>query len=125
MFVRWKTRQLTGSIMRDPTKSLTAVLVESTRVHGRPRQRFVAYLGRIHENLLEHDSHCLYRAGFWDTMSVKLDQVNEPFDREKIEASIAKVVPRPTPKQVATDTERVARLRADFEREWRPLFRSR
>ena len=64
-------------------------------------------------------------ADFWDMIGVKLDQVHEPFDRAKVEASIAKVVPRPTPEQVATDEERVARLRADFEREWRPLFRSR
>ena len=125
MFVRWKTRQLTGSIMRDPTKSLTAVLVESKRVHGKPRQRFVAYLGRIHEDLLEHDSHCLYRAKFWDMISVKLDQVHEPFDRAKVEASIAKVVPRPTPEQVATDEEEVARRRAAFEGQMAPLLRAR
>ncbi len=85
----------------------------------------MAYLGRIHEELLEHDSHCLYRARFWDMISVKLDQVHEPFDRAKVEASIAKVVPRSTPEQVATDEERVARLRAEFEREWRPQFQSR
>ena len=63
MFVRWKARPLTGSIMRDPTKSLTAVLVESKRVGGRPRQRFVTYLGRIHEELPEEDSHCPVQGG--------------------------------------------------------------
>ncbi|MHC4108375.1 MAG: hypothetical protein ACYSTY_09860 [Planctomycetota bacterium] len=88
--------------------ALTAVLAESRRVGGLPRQRFVAYLGTIQvwENGWGQTAVGGGRgpggkafqvaiARFWADVFRRLDSVEEPHDREAIEAAIAAKVPRP------------------------------
>ena len=108
MFVRWKKRQMTrtGSLTgRYPigAHALTAVLVESRRVNGSPRQRIIASLGTIHvweDGRGEVAVGTGGRArmgdviGFWDRVSQLLDTVEQP-DRDAVEKMIATRVPRP------------------------------
>ena len=109
MYVRWKKRPMTRTQRscgqhRIGGHSLTAVLVESRRVAGSPRQRFVAYLGVIQvcekgEGPVMIGSggwaHPPVIAAFWTTVSRKLDTITEPYDRCAIESMISAKVPRP------------------------------
>ncbi len=84
-------------------QALTAVLVESVRVNGSPRQRFVAHLGtvRVWENGRGQVAIGTGRAspsdvrGFWGRVSVRLDAVQSPLDRDAVERMVAMTVPRP------------------------------
>ena len=120
MFIRWKVRNRIGTTWQRPGKTFTAMLVECRRVRGPPRQRVVVYLGSIRQDLLEHDTHCLFRARFWDRVTAKLDQVALPFDTDKIEAAINRVVGRPTAEEIATDKVEVARRRAELRGQLSP-----
>lgn len=58
MFVRRKTRRSQGNRLYHAWQSiddltLSASLVECSRVGGRPRQRVVSYLARIHQSDLQ------------------------------------------------------------------------
>jgi hypothetical protein len=86
-----------------PTADEYAVLVESVRVNGKPRQRHVAYLGSYHgepDGILPHwrngpDLH--YRVWWWHRMTAKLDALGNviPADqRPRIEAALAEKVPK-------------------------------
>jgi hypothetical protein len=79
-------------------------LVESRRVNGSPRQRFVAHLGtiRVWENgegeVTIGNGGQARQSGiiaFWDRLSRKLDTIAEPYDRAAVEAMVASRVPRP------------------------------
>ncbi len=85
---------------------MSAVLVESRRVAGRPRQRFVAHLATIRvwdaatgkgDVPIAGGGHaCRVDArGFWEGVSLKLDVIGWAFDRDIVEARIAARVPRP------------------------------
>jgi hypothetical protein len=93
MFVRWQTYQSQWRGDR-----LRAVLVESVRVHGKPRQKHIAFLGSIAAS----DDAIGGAAGkrFWRDVTSKLDRLGNhvsPEERERILASIAaKVGGRPT-----------------------------
>ena len=84
--------------------ALSAALVESVRVNGSPRQRFVAHLGtvRVWENGRGQVAIGRGRASpsdlmsFWRSVAAKLDALNEPFDREVVESMIGATVPRPS-----------------------------
>ena len=56
MYVRWKRRKLRKGLGRkreeDAGYARSAVLVESHRVKGQPRQKFVAHLGYVKERLI-------------------------------------------------------------------------
>ena len=109
MYVRWKKRQMTrtdrhrGRYHLD-THALTAVLVESRRDAGRPRQRFVAHLATmwVWNNASEgmeigtggRASEAEITA-FWVRVAQKLDAIEEPFDRDAVETRISANVPRP------------------------------
>jgi hypothetical protein len=87
MYVRWQRR---------PHKDTTAVLVESIRVNGKPRQRHIAYLGSFGRWLLE-PHNVDRRAQWWRNVTSKLDALGKrvsPDDRRKIEAALTKAVPR-------------------------------
>lgn len=108
MYVRWKKRPLTrtgrfrGRCLIG-AHALSAVLVESQRVNGSPRQRFVAHLGtvRVWENGRGQVEIGTGRAlhsevmGFWGRVCRSLDGVEEHFDRDVVEAMIGATVPRP------------------------------
>jgi hypothetical protein len=125
MYVRWQKyrSQARGERQRqrkDECARLKAVLVESVRVDGKPRQRHIAFLasletGRDRRKDLAKDAkdaryfeHCTRmelsgRARFWITVGEVLDRLDNriaPEDRARIEASIAERVARPSPEQI-------------------------
>ena len=76
--------------------SLTAILVESHRIDGRPRQRFECYLGTIREWTVL-DRVYWHLVDFWISADKKLDDLQIDQDaRQKIETKIAERIPRPT-----------------------------
>src|SRR4051794_25665609 len=98
MFVRWKRRKLVFGELLCPA------LVRCVRGDGKPRQKFIAYLGSFntgkgYRSALSTES-IVYINNFY--LSLKVDEnllalgteIGE--DRTKIEASIIAVVPRPT-----------------------------
>ena len=61
MYVRWKKRERSRRGWHtEPPQLLTAVLVESRRVDGKPRQRTVAYLGSIRSDYLDDATFRFY-----------------------------------------------------------------
>ncbi len=113
MYVRWKTRKMTSFLARGKT-ALTAVLVESCRVDGRPRQRHVCYLGTVVEELATHPFR---QSGFWATAERHLDALNlDPLTRERIETALLAKVPRPDDAVLAGERARLARLEAGIRR---------
>ena len=96
MFVRWQywhqRRRKTERYYSRAPASAHAVLVESVRIDGKPKQRHIAYLGSFHH---EQDVH--YRASWWQDVNAKLDALGNRItveDRLSIEAALAKKVPK-------------------------------
>ena len=97
MYVRWQRKR---RVDKDGWGALlTATLVESRRIDGKPRQHSIAYLGSIREGLIERG---LSRHGyFWRDATERLDQLDMTHgQREKIETALALRVRR------LTDSER-------------------
>ncbi len=72
---------------------MCAVLVESRRIDGKPRQQTVAYLGSIREGLV---NLAIRRGYFWRDVTQILDGLGKRVsrdDRAKIEGRIAERVP--------------------------------
>ena len=121
MFVRWKSRQTkhAGSWAeysrnqgKPAPKLLSAVLVESRRVDGKPRQRVVAYLGSVRDDAPTGDDGAWRRRAFWRSVDGKLDGLGlEAGQRDAIEAKLAAVVARPS----AADAEGAARQLRELE----------
>ncbi len=101
MYVRWKRRTLQRPKYRGTTRQtadmlLSASLVESARIDGKPRQRTVKYLGSIQQ----------WRVGqaafyplldFWQGVYARLDTLTlSKKARREIENQIAAAVPKPT-----------------------------
>ena len=97
MYVRWQRKQRVDK--NGYGALLTATLVESRRIDGKPRQRSIAYLGSIREGLIERTlSHHGY---FWRDATRRLDQLDMTRgQRDKIETALASRVRR------LTDSER-------------------
>lgn len=105
MFVRWKCRRL----RRDQDTLRYAELVRSVRVHGRPRQQIVQYLGSIREWYRTAPAH---RQAFWEHVEQRLARL--PLDaatRQQLEHHLATAIPRPTGEEL----QQVARQRALLE----------
>ena len=112
MYVRWqwryerrlKERQRKGQRRRErrryrPPAWSYAILVENGRIDGKPKQRHVAYLGSVHLDQTVH-----YRAWWWHRISAKLDALGNRIpadDRPRIEAALAKEVPKVSAADVA------------------------
>ena len=97
MYVRWQRKRRADS---DGWGALlTATLVESRRINGKPRQRSIAYLGSIREGKIERVlSH---HGFFWRKATTRLDQLDiTRGQRDKIETALASRVRR------LTDSER-------------------
>jgi hypothetical protein len=93
MYVRWQRKQ---RVDKDGYGALlTATLVESRRIDGKPRQRSISYLGSIREGLIEHTlSRHDY---FWRDATSRLNQLNMTRgQRDKIETALASRVRRLT-----------------------------
>src|SRR6516165_10277451 len=111
MFVRWQSRKrgspafgtvmrLRGRVVRADTRKLdvhwTAILVEASRVDGKPKQEHIAYLGGITESAIEILPQRCY---FWDEVTERLNKLSDritPEERLRIESAIAERVPLPT-----------------------------
>ncbi len=98
MFVRWKKRISHAKkswIREDHGVTLSAELVESSRVNGKPRQKVVAFIHSIHEPELKSLTSRYY---FWHKVMTKKMR-HYPFnsftDEQKtiIFTGLAKVVP--------------------------------
>jgi hypothetical protein len=118
MFVRWQQyrSQALNPWQRecnDRSARLKAILVESARVNGKPRQRHIAFLGSIElddRRMITGDSDyarferrmsTIRKMHFWRDVLSRLKQLGDnrvrPEDHELIVASIAtKVGPPPT-----------------------------
>jgi hypothetical protein len=116
MFIRWKSRKRRvpkfggyGKQLRSgpsyayarsgkPEQDVhwSAIIIESVRVDGKPKQRHVAYLAGITESAIDIGAQ---RAWFWVDVMRRLDGLANRIsndDREDIEAAVGKRVPRPT-----------------------------
>ena len=107
MFIRWKTRR--GKALGDHL-TLTAVLLESHRIDGQPRQKYVARLGtlRVLDELLPYQdpdeytrvdggiAHIARVIWFWNGLTEQLDALDLREQRQAIESQIASRVPKPT-----------------------------
>jgi hypothetical protein len=119
MYVRWKRRARKRTLAGESTQLLTATLVESRRVDGKPRQHIVAYLGSIHDVQLKYP---LPSERFWRAASNRLDALGlHDVERTVIEAALSEVVPRPQPEEVA----RVEKERDRFYEVLRGVAQSR
>jgi hypothetical protein len=102
MYIRWQSRLLDRSQFGSYTEDdvhWRAVLVESERVKGKPRQRHIAYIAGFTESAIKIAAQ---RCHIWDRVTVCLDRLGKKItaeSRAKIEAAIAEKVPRPTPAQ--------------------------
>jgi hypothetical protein len=98
MFVRWQRQK----------QSRSAVLVESYRANGKPRQRHIAYLGSIRPRFIEK---ALPRAHFWDHVMTALNSRSiTGTQRQQLVHAIAQVVPPPAKADVRRE-EKALRTR--------------
>ncbi len=111
MYVRWQRRRRVRKGRKSPL--LTAVLVESRRVNGQPRQHVVAYLGGIREAYIDV-SEWQHRA-FWRRVDDRLDELElDPDTRARIEASVAARVRRVMPENQAEFDVAEARIKLEM-----------
>jgi hypothetical protein len=115
MYVRWQYwGQRKRRIERwywEPPADARAVLVESARVDGKPKQRHIAYLGPVH---FKRDAH--YRAWWWHHLTAKLDRLGNRIakHRAKIEMALAKNVAPVTAAEVTVfDLQHQQQFRAE------------
>lgn len=102
MFVRWKRRKLKRRLGygQDAGFVRYAVLVESVRVGGKPRQKFVAHLGYIEERLMGVS----HRAWFWRNVTATLGDLSlDGETRAVVCGKIAEAVPCPADDEVERD----------------------
>ena len=98
MYVRWESRRRVRRRKSSPL--LMAVLVESRRVDGKPRQRVISYLGGIREAYID-EREGKHRA-FWRGVDDRLDPLGlDPATRARVEASVESRVRRVTPENQA------------------------
>src|SRR5271170_1497398 len=92
-----------------------AILVENTRVGGKPKQRHIAYLASFTESQVGAESQ---RIWIWQAISARLDNLSNRIsatDRKRIETAIEeKIGPPPTTAQVEEAHRRVAEITAAF-----------
>jgi hypothetical protein len=96
MFVRWKIRRLRRPELDGQPAGLVryAVLVESVRRAGKPRQKVLCHLAHIRER---HIGSALRRAAFWQAVDRRLMLMGlDAAARAVIESKIAVIAPRPT-----------------------------
>ena len=74
--------------------ALDAVLVESIRINGKPRQRYIGHLATIREGDLEAGADPQWRVQFWGKVAYRLDELDVN-NRPPIIATIEQRVSRP------------------------------
>jgi hypothetical protein len=97
MYVRWKRAkrgQKCAGYKYDWGDRLSAVLVQSERVDGKPRQKYIAHLGSIGEQCTQKGYHPVE---FWRKVQDKLNGLGLPVDeKNRIIERVAETVPIPT-----------------------------
>jgi hypothetical protein len=97
MFIRWKRRRL----RRHNDVALVAVLVQSRRIQGVPRQRLVRYLGSIP---FQKRMTTAARQVFWQRVAARLTALAlAPATRTALEDKLARVVPVPASMPSSSD----------------------
>jgi hypothetical protein len=141
MYVRWKRRTLCKRVLvkyqrkivdgryvvvngryetapiweKRPTGdyALSAQLVESHRVEGKPRQKVIKYLGTINQSDIAHIGH---RIGFWRTVSAAFKALGLPPEQQHtIELALHARVPFPTQEDVQKARDEMAALMASIK----------
>jgi hypothetical protein len=120
MFVRWQSRvraeRNEWALRQVGDTTWNAILVESVRVNGKPRQSLVAYLGSFSTRQAKSSAQRVYT---WEHMLERLDRLSNritPKDRKKIEAAIAsKLGPRPTKRERTAAHRGAARIVTAFK----------
>jgi hypothetical protein len=113
MFVRWKTRPRAG--FDGPL--LSAVLVRSERINGKPRQKIVACLASIRETIIDNPYRRYY---FWRKVDKRLESLGlEKAEHERIVAALASRVPRPTEAELRQEDRERAESNAECHRRTR------
>jgi hypothetical protein len=93
----------------EPRSDVKAILVESVRIDGKPRQRHVAFIASYEANKLDQ---IRTRSTFWRHARQRPDQIDNqitPADRSKVEGALAQRVPRTTAEDAVLLRERVGR----------------
>jgi hypothetical protein len=116
MYVRWNRRKRIKKIewVMKEGDYMYAVLVETHRIDGKPRQKTIKYLGGVGEN----NPSAFRRMRFWEKAEKELASLNlDPAARDKIIAILGKKVPKPSEDDVAGWREaRMQMLRRQEER---------
>jgi len=113
MYIRWNRTKRSKKHNQNKGDLISAVLVESTRIGGKPRQRVISYLGSSCENL----SYITIRWYFWQQVEKKLAGLELPEDdRNRIIQSIEKRFPKTTDEEMENEGKRldeiIARIKA-------------
>jgi hypothetical protein len=116
MFIRWQKYRSVALWHRGkpPIKRVKAILVESVRIDGKPRQKHVAFIASYQDGRLDQIST---RSTFWRDARQRLDRISNqttPSDRSRVEAALAQRVPPTTAAEDAAQQrqadERVQRV---------------
>ncbi len=123
MFVRWKRRESTYARERRRTSAdergatLYAVLVESVRVDGKPRQKFVCQLAKVCEKDLNHRAIPFH---FWKKATGKLNTLSlDESERKKIEQQLAAKIRRPSDAEAAEFWQESEKFWQGFTEAWK------
>jgi len=108
MYIRWKRYYRKKRRHENSTKStLSAVLVESVREHGKVKQRFLSHIASIWEERIDSSIH---RSVFWRKTTQRLNKLDlSKEDISSINLSLQKVVPIPNEKDCSV--ERASEIR--------------
>ncbi len=134
MYVRWKKRKLSQKsldrrrgylseeqwpLFEFSEHTLYAVLVESVRIDGKPRQRIVCILGYIGDK-----ARAWGRYDFWNDVRPRLDGAD--LDRDtysRVVAKLRETVPEPTDEELNAESEEDRRLLDRLEKRERLMDR--
>jgi hypothetical protein len=98
MNVKWERKVVNDSLNRK-AYILSFVLVENYQEDGKIKVKLIDHLGFIEERFLNsdlRDMKAFHRGLFWAKMDKKLDSLKLTAEkRNKIEAEISELVPRP------------------------------
>jgi hypothetical protein len=126
MFVRWQRRKRRFRAFgggHGTDAHWAAILVESVRVDGKPRQQHIGYLGGITDSANEIT---FQRAFFWEQVMQRLDDLANRIrgeDRKRVEEAIAKKVPRLTRQEYDYCLARWIAMDTDDFKVAKPSFR--
>ena len=114
MFIRWNRRKRTKAGWRKKEGDyLSAVLVESCRIDGKPRQKSIKHLGSIGEERL---NNVYDRRLFWEKAEKSMDSLPlSPDIKLKLTASLERVVSKPTEEDIIKDHEEGLRQLKEIE----------